>query len=89
MAAEGAARFGQVARQRTAPPAPVPAPAGSTRKYTVLLDAVIAADFDEDLLRLRRGTGKRIDKSQVVRELVSLLHEDPGLMAEVTHRLTA
>jgi len=89
MPAEGAARFGQVAAQRTAPAGPAPVPVGSTRKYTVLLDAVIAADFDEDLLRLRRGTGKRIDKSQVVRELVSLLHEDPALMAEVTHRLTA
>ncbi len=89
MPAEGAARFGQVAAQRTAPAGPTSVPVASTRTYTVLLDATIAADFDEDLLRLRRGTGKRIDKSQVVRELVSLLHEDPALMAEITHRLTA
>ena len=85
MAAKGAARFAAVAAQRpTIPPA---ATGSGTRKYTVLLDSEIASNFDEDLLRLRRNTGKRIDKSQVVRELVALLHEDPALMAEVGQRL--
>jgi len=35
-------------------------------------------DLDGDITQLRHRLGKRVDKSVVIRELVALLHEDPG-----------
>lgn len=80
-----AAKFGAVA---TTPRTPAPAPpAMPTRKYTVLLDGTAADAFDETVLTLRRRTGQRVDKSQVVRELVQLLSEDPTLVQQLADRL--
>ena len=59
-----------------------------TRKYTVLLTNTVAATIDEDVLRLRRHTAKRVDRSQVVRALLELLHEDESVYAEVARRIT-
>ncbi len=82
----GAARFGQVAT--TLRPAAAPTAVAAQRKYTVLLEAASADAFDEALLDLRRRTGKRVDKSQVVRELLALLAEDTALRKEVADRLS-
>lgn len=85
MTRTGAARFGAVATARTAPSA---APAvGPTRKYTVLLDGPTAETFDTDLTQIRRQTGRVVNKSDVIRELVHALHEDPTLLAAVADRL--
>ena len=85
MATDRAARFGQVATTAR-PPVAAPAPA-AFRKYTVLLDAAAADTFDEAVLKLRRRTGRRIDKSEIVRELVQLLDEDPALVEQLATRL--
>lgn len=87
MAADRAARFGQVAT--TARPAAVESPVAAPRKYTVLLDAASADAFDQAVLALRRRTGRRIDKSQVVRELLALLAEDEALLEQVAEQLSA
>lgn len=82
-------RFAAAAK-RTRRPAPKPAPTTATqRKYTVLLDAELADDFDGSLLHFRRQVGRRVDKSEVIRELVSLFNEDPSLAEQVADRLQA
>ncbi len=85
MSRTGAARFGAVATARTAPPA-APA-AGPTRKYTVLLDGQTAETFDLDLAQIRRAASRVVNKSDVIRELVHVLHEDTTLLATVADRL--
>ena len=60
---------------------------GVARKYTVLLDDQVADAFDERLLAIRRQLGRKIDKSQVIRQLLTLLDEDPTLVAQVVDRL--
>jgi hypothetical protein len=60
---------------------------GATHKYTVLLDDRLADAFDEKLLAVRRQMGRKVDKSQVVRELLALLDEDSTLLAQVVDRL--
>ena len=56
-------------------------------KYTVLLSTRVATELDEDLLRLRRQTGRKVDKSEVIRSLVHLLHTDPDLFDQVARRV--
>lgn len=68
-------------------PAAAPLPSGGKRKYTLLLDDEIAEAFDEQLVAIRRLVGRRVDKSQVVRELLALLQEDKALAAQVSDRL--
>jgi hypothetical protein len=81
-------RFGQIATTRTKPAAVSDhVGGGATRKYTVLFDNEAATSFDESVLKLRRRTDKKVDKSQVVRELVILLDEDPSLLEQVASRL--
>ncbi len=85
MTRTGAARFGAVATARTTPPA-APA-AGPTRKYTVLLDGQTAETFDSDLAQIRRRAARVVNKSDVIRELVHALHEDPTLLTAIADRL--
>jgi Arc/MetJ-type ribon-helix-helix transcriptional regulator len=80
------ARFAAAAK-RTRRPVPKPAPAtAAQRKYTVLLDSELADDFDGSLLHFRRQVGRRVDKSEVIRELISLFNEDPTLAEQIAGR---
>lgn len=65
----------------TAPP-----PAGQ-RKYTVLLDDDLADSVDVALMKMRRQTGHKVDRSAVVRELLAMLTDDPTLLGAVAERL--
>jgi hypothetical protein len=81
-------RFGAVAAERKAP-TPTPGSSGEKMsKYTILLSPRVATELDEDVLRLRRQTGRKIDKSEIIRALVQLLHSDESLFNEVVGRLT-
>lgn len=62
-------------------------PVGAPRKYTVLLDDTTADAFDVRLLAIRRQVGRRVDKSEVVRELLALLDDDPTVTDQVVERL--
>lgn len=84
----GAARFGQVATTPRSAAGATGKTVAAPRKYTVLLDATRADAFDQLLLVIRRRTGKRVDKSHVVRELLALLDEDPALLGELVERLS-
>ncbi len=82
-------RFSAVVDKRVAP-TPTPGSAGERMsKYTVLLSLRVAAEFDEDLLRLRRQTDRKVDKSEVIRTLVDLLHTDDELFVQVAGRISA
>ena len=79
-------RFGAATARRTGPK-PTPGSDGEElRKYTVKL-TTLANQFDEDLLAIRRSIGKKVDKSEIVRILVTRLHDDPTLMAAVVDRI--
>lgn len=86
MAATKGNRFAAVAANRAAP-TPTPASADAVRKYTVLLTERVAVDFDDDIARLRRQLGRRVDKSAVIRTLLTLLHEDDELYGRVADGL--
>lgn len=82
-------RFSAVVDKRVAP-IPTPGSAGERMsKYTVLLSTRVAAELDEDLLRLRRQTARKVDKSEVIRALVDLLHTDEELFVQVAGRIAA
>jgi hypothetical protein len=82
-------RFAAAAK-RTRRSAPKPTPTMvAQRKYTVLIDSELADDFDGSLLHFRRQVGRRVDKSEVIRELVSLFNEDPTLAKQIAERLHA
>jgi hypothetical protein len=78
--------FGAAARRRKAA-APATAAAPRQIKFTVLLDAGEAAVHDGTLLRLRGPVGRKVARSEVVRELLGLLDEDPALAEQVAERL--
>jgi len=52
-------------------------------KYTLLMDPVDADALDHLLLRLRRTTGQRITKSQLIRGLLTLALTDTTLLDQV------
>lgn len=80
-ASAGASRFGRVAVSRaTSPTQPAARP---PRKYTILLSADLADALDADTLALQRTAGRRVDKSEVIRQLVGLLQDDPALLEQV------
>ncbi len=82
-------RFAETAVKRSAP-TPTPGSVGERMsKYTVLLSTHVAAEFDEDLLQLRRQTGRKVDKSEVIRILVDLLHTDERLLDSVASRIAS
>ncbi len=57
------------------------------RKYTVLLDDDLADSVDVALMKMRRQTGHKVDRSAVVRELLAMLTDDPTLLGAVAERL--
>lgn len=82
-------RFAVQVDKRTGP-TPTPGSAGERMsKYTVLLSTRVAMELDEDLLRLRREAARKVDKSEVIRTLVGLLHSDDTLFDQVKQRITA
>jgi hypothetical protein len=84
-----AGRFAAAAGRRRTTTALTP-PVSPPRKFTVIFDGLAADTFDDTVLRLRRlrrQLGRRVDRSQVVRELLSLLAEDEALAAQVVDRL--
>lgn len=86
-AADRPNRFGAAVTKRTAPE-PTPGSVGEKhRKYTILLSNAVSMDLDEDMVALSRQAGRRVDKSEVLRALVDLLHTDPALMSQVAERL--
>ena len=83
----GPNRFGAAAAKRTGP-TPTPGSDGEVvRKYTILLSTAVANALDEDVLNIRRKVGKKVDKSEVVRILVGMLHDDPTVSDAVAARL--
>ncbi len=81
-------RFAVAAVKRTGP-APTPGSDHEVlRKYTLMMTTTLANQLDQDLLSIRRNLGRRADKSEVVRGLVEMLHDDPTVMAEVVDRLS-
>jgi hypothetical protein len=56
-------------------------------KYTALLDAETAAAFDELALTARRRTGKKVDKSAILRVLILLTADDASLRDQVFDEL--
>ncbi len=81
-------KFGAAATKRSGP-IPTPGSVGERqRKYTLLLNSSVASDFDEDALALSRQAGRKVDKSEIVRALVDLLHTDPSVMVQVSQRLS-
>lgn len=82
-------RFAVQIDKRTGP-TPTPGSAGERMsKYTVLLSTRVAMELDEDLLRLRREAARKVDKSEVIRTLVGLLHSDDTLFDQVKQRITS
>jgi hypothetical protein len=87
----GAAAYGVAAtRTRTAqrPVAVPPAPGTpDRRKYTVRIDAGPADRFEQAVLALSPDVGRKLDKSEVMRELAELLADDPTVAKKVADRL--
>ncbi len=82
-------RFALQVDKRTGP-VPTPGSAGERMsKYTVLLSTRVAMDLDEDVLRLRREAARKVDKSEVIRTLVDLLHTDTTLFDQVKKRIAS
>jgi 3-oxoacyl-ACP reductase-like protein len=76
-------------RAAAAPPPPaqvLPAPpaAPATRKYTVRLDAADADRFDELVLLARRRSGRRVEKSDLIRGLIRTATTYPELLDRLT-----
>lgn len=70
-----------------APPAqvlPAPAAAPAMRKYTVKLTAADADRFDELVLLARRRSGRRIEKSDLIRGLIRAASTYPELLDRLT-----
>lgn len=86
MSGDRAGTFGAVALSRATAPAAADVHR-PPRKYTLILPGALAHDLDADLFRLQAETGRRVDKSVLIRELVGLLHEDPTLYAQLRDRL--
>ncbi|MGW2866351.1 hypothetical protein [Streptomyces sp. NPDC001205] len=64
----------------------------SMSKFTVLLDDHHALIFDELALAMRRRTGRRVDKAEIIRTLVKIAQERElvtNLLARVLDRRTA
>lgn len=83
--------YGQAAtRTRTtqtpigAPPAPG---APDRRKYTVRIDAGPADRFERAVLALTVEVGRKLDKSEVMRELAEMLADDQNIAKIVADRL--
>src|SRR5664279_4957167 len=96
-ASDAAKAFGRAlapqTRPQAAPPAATPVTDGvgpaagmeepKRSKYTLLLDAEEAVSLDQLVLSARRQLGRRVDKSTLLRVLVTLAADDPALLAQV------
>ena len=58
-------------------------------KYTALLDADTAAEFDALALTARRQLGRKVDKSEIVRSLIRLAADDASLRNQLIAQLGA
>ena len=58
-------------------------------KYTALLDADTAAEFDALALTARRHLGRKVDKSEIVRSLIRLAADDASLRNQLIALLGA
>jgi len=56
-------------------------------KYTALLDVETATAFDELALRARRATGRRVEKSEILRALITLAADDASLRDQIIAQL--
>jgi len=56
-------------------------------KYTALLDPATAEAFDELALRARRVKGRRVEKSEIMRVLITLAADDASLRDQVIGQL--
>jgi hypothetical protein len=65
------------------------APAASDRpsKFTLLLDADAAADFDALAVQLRRQLGRRVEKAAIVRALIALAADDTTLRDQLAREI--
>lgn len=89
-----AAAFGRMEPKPAETPAapatrgtPPPAAKAKQIKYTVLLDVDDAVIWDQLAAILLRATGRRVDKSVMVRTLVYLAAEDEGLRRQLIETL--
>jgi hypothetical protein len=73
------------APHRASTPAPAKAPPPS--KFTVLLEADAAADFDQLALDIRRLLGRRVSKGDLVRALIALAAADLTLRDQLLDEL--
>jgi hypothetical protein len=80
-------RFAQAVQRPAPQPVAVPAPP-RVRKYTILLNSTDLTAIDEDVVRLQRASGLRVDRSQVIPALLRQLQVDETLYAEVLRSLT-
>lgn len=87
----GAAAYGQAvtrARPTQRPIAAPPAPgAVDRRKYTVRINAGPAERFERAVLALSTEVGRKLDKSEVMRELAEALADDSKLFETIVSRL--
>lgn len=81
-------RFSATAAKREATESAAAPPVDQKkRKYTILLTPAVSANLEDDALTISRQVGRRVDKSDVFRALVALLHADPTLVDEVSRHL--
>lgn len=75
-------------RARSRVKAPRQAPAVATaRAMTVRMEPDEADDVDQYVLNLRAETGQRLDKAEVVRELLRLAQHNPAVHRALVKRL--
>lgn len=86
----GATAYGQAAT-RSRPTRPIAAPpapgSADRRKYTVRIDTAAAERFERAVLTLSTEVGRKLDKSEVMRELAEALTEDSDLFKAIVSRL--
>ena len=58
------------------------------RKWTLLLDQDEALRFDELVVEMRRRTGRAVDKSEIVRQLLRLAEASPPINAALGKALS-
>jgi hypothetical protein len=61
--------------------------AKSASKFTIIFERREAEVLDEFVLQARRHAGRKVDKSEIIRALLALVHEDPTLAAAVFEKL--
>ncbi|MER5631534.1 hypothetical protein [Streptomyces nitrosporeus] len=66
---------GRTARRQKEPAAPAAKPS----KYSLLLDTADALALDELALQMRRLTGRRVEKSEILRVLIRLADAKPAV----------